>query len=157
MRKSLLVRTVLLCAVTSLTAGLALAGENWVGTGKLNTAKSKLGTNAIRAQTLVFESTPAGIKLKSEGVDAEGKPMQSSYTSKFDGKDVPWSGNPMADTACAKKVDDNTYENVWKKAGKETVKASVTVSADGKTMTISQAGKDASGAAVSSVAVYDRQ
>jgi hypothetical protein len=33
----------------------------------------------------------------------------------------------------------------------------VSVSKDGKTLTVSQTGTDAKGAAVSSVAVYDRQ
>ena len=108
-------------------------------------------------QTLTFEATPAGIKLTSDGTDAQGKPMHGGYTSKFDGKDVPWAGNPVADMACAKRVDDNTYENIWKKAGKATVSATVAVSKDGKTLTVTQTGKDPSGAAVNSVTVYDRQ
>lgn len=157
MRQSLLVRSVLLCAVTSMVGAAAFAGENWVGTWKLNAAKSKLGSTAVRAQTLKFEATPGGIRLTSDGTDAQGNPMQGGYTSKFDGKDVPWTGNPMADTACAKKIDDNSYENVWKKGGKATVSATVAVSKDGKTLTVTQTGKDPSGAAVSSVAVYDRQ
>ena len=157
MRKNLLVSSLLLCAGTWLAGASAFAGENWVGTWKLNAAKSKVGATAVRAQTLTFEATPAGIKLTSEGTDAQGKPMHGGYTSKFDGKDVPWTGNPMADTACPKKVDDNTYENVWKMGGKATVSATVAVSKDGKTLTVTQSGKDPSGAAVSSVAVYDRQ
>ena len=157
MQKKLLVRSLLVCAAACLLGTAAFAEENWVGTWKLNAAKSKLGSTAVRAQTLTFEATPAGIKLTSEGTDAQGQPMKGGYTSKFDGKDVPWTGNPMADTAGPKKVDDNTYENVWKKGGKATVTATVAVSKDGKTLTVTQTGKDPSGAAVSSVAVYDRQ
>jgi hypothetical protein len=154
-------RKILVClsvfGLATLFAGQALAGESWVGTWKLNAAKSQLGSNAIQAQTLKFETTADGIKLTSDGTDAEGKPMHSGYTSKFDGKDVPWAGNPMADTAAPKRIDNNSYENVWKKAGKKTVTAKVSVSKDGKTLTVSQTGADATGAAVSSVAVYDRQ
>ena len=155
MRKLVVCLSVLVLA--TVFAGQALAGDNWVGSWKLNAAKSQLGSNAIRAQTLKFEATADGVKLTSDGTDAEGKPMHSGYTSKFDGKDVPWPGNPMADTAAPKKIDDNTYENIWKKAGKATVTAKVSVSKDGKTLTVSQNGTDAKGAAVSSVAVYDRQ
>ena len=155
MRKLLVCLSVLVLATAF--AGQARAGDNWVGSWKLNAAKSKLGSNAIRPQTLKFETTADGIKLTSDGTDGEGKPMHGGYTSKFDGKDVAWAGNPMADTAAPKKIDDNTYENVWKKAGKATVTAKVSVSKDGKTMTISQTGTDAKGAPVSSVAVYDRQ
>ena len=143
--------------LTALFAGHTVAGDNWVGAWKLNPEKSQLGTNTIRAQTLKFEATADGVKLTSDGTDAEGKPMHGGYTSKFDGKDVPWAGNPMADTASPKRIDDNTYENVWKKAGKATVTAKVSISKDGKTLTVSQKGTDAKGAPVSSVAVYDRQ
>ena len=157
MQKNLFVRSLLVGAAALALGTAAFAGENWVGTWKLNAAKSKVGTIAVRAQTLTFEATPAGIKLTSDGTDAQGKPMHGGYTSKFDGKDVPWAGNPMADTACPKRVDDNTYENVWKQGGKTTVSATVSVSKDGKTLTVTQTGKDPSGAAVNSVAVYDRQ
>ena len=95
MRKNLLVSSLLLCAATSIWGQPAVAGENWVGTWKLNAAKSKFSSAAVtRAQTLKFEATPAGIKLTSEGTDPQGKPMQGEYTSKFDGKDVAWTGNP---------------------------------------------------------------
>lgn len=157
MRKSVFVWSLLVCVVAWLGGTAAFAGDNWVGTWKLNPAKSKPGERAIRAETLKFETTPAGIKLTSEGTDGEGKPMKGGYTSKFDGKDVPWTGNPMADTACPKKIDDNSYENVWKKGGKATITAKVSVSADGKTLTVTQTGTDAQGKAVSSVAVFDRQ
>jgi hypothetical protein len=63
----------------------------------------------------------------------------------------------VADVACPKKVDDNTYENVWKKGGKAIVTAKVAVSKDGKTLTVSQVGTDVKGAAINAVAVYDRQ
>lgn len=147
----------LVCVATVMGSTVASAGENWTGTWKLSPAKSELGSGAIRAQTLTFESTPEGIKLSSEGTDGEGKPMKGGYTSKFDGKDVPWAGNPMADTAAPKKIDDNTYENVWKKGGKVTVTAKVAVSKDGKTLTVTQDGTDPKGAKIHSVAVYERQ
>jgi len=156
MRKNL-VGCLLVCVAIVMGGAVAFAGDNWVGTWKLNAAKSEPGSNAVRAQTLTFVSTPEGIKLASEGTDAEGKPMKGSYTSKFDGKDVPWAGNPMADTAAPKRIDDNTYENVWKKAGKVTVTAKVSVSKDGKVMTITQDGTDPQGGKVHAVAVYDRQ
>ena len=155
MRKLAVCLSVLVLA--TVFAGQALAADHWVGSWKLNATKSQIGANALRTQTLKFEATADGIKLTSDGTDGEGKPMHGGYTSKFDGKDVAWVGNPMADTAAPKRIDDNAYENVWKKAGKATVTSKVSVSKDGKTMTISQTGTDAKGAAVSSVAVYDRQ
>ena len=75
----------------------------------------------------------------------EGKATRAGYTAKFDGKDVPMAGNPNADTATPKKVDDNSYQNTWKKAGKVTITTKGVVSADGKTLTITQSGTDAKG------------
>jgi len=158
MRKNLLLSSLLLCAVTSLIGQPAFASENWVGSWKLNAAKSTFGSAAIaRTQTLKFEATPAGIQLTSEGTDAQGKPMQGQYTSKFDGKDVAWTGNPTADMACPKRIDDNSYENVWKSGGKPTMTARVVVSEHNKLLTITQTPTDPHGAASGSVAVYDRQ
>ena len=76
-RKGLLLSSLLLCAATSIWGQPAFANENWVGTWKLNAAQSNFGSAAvIRAQTLKFEATPAGIKLTSEETDPQGKPMQ---------------------------------------------------------------------------------
>jgi len=158
MRKNLFVSSLLVCAATSIWAQPVSASENWVGSWKLNAAQSTFASEAVvRAQTLKFEATPAGIKLTSEGTDPQGKPMQGQYTSKFDGKDVAWTGNPSADMACPKRIDDNSYENVWKNGGKPTMTAKVVVSNDNKTLTVTQTPTGAHGAAQSSVAVYDRQ
>lgn len=156
MRKKLIVSSLLFCAAT--LASQAFAGENWVGSWKLNAAKSKFATqSASRAETLRFEATPAGIKLTSEGTDAKGQPMHGEYTSNFDGKEVAWTGNPSADVASPKRIDDNRYENVWKLSGKKTMTSKVVVSDDKKTLTVTQTPAGAQGEAAPSVAVYDRQ
>jgi hypothetical protein len=158
MKKNLILSSLLVCAATSMWAIPAFASENWVGSWKLNAAKSHFGTvAATRAQTLKFEATPDGIKLTSDGTDAQGKPMHSDYTSKFDGKDVAWTGNPSADMACPTRIDDNSYENVWKSGGKTTMTAKVVVSDHNNTLTITQTPTDPQSAAARSVAVYDKQ
>ena len=155
MKKQVVVSSLLVSAAF-LIAAAAQAGEAWVGTWKLNESKSKLGTG-VRATTLAFEATPEGIRLTSDGTDAQGNPTHGSFTSKFDGADVPYTGNPMADTASPKRVDDNNYENTWKKGGKATVTAKVSVAKDGKTLTVTQTGKDPEGKPVNLTAVYERQ
>ena len=158
MRKNLYVSFALLCVGTLMGAQAAVAGENWVGSWKLNAAKSKFSSEAVaRANTLKFETTPAGIKLTSEGTDAQGKAMHGEYTSNFDGKDVAWTGNPSADMASPKRIDDSSYENVWKLGGKHTMTSKVVVSKDNNTLTVTQTPSGAHGEASSSVAVYDRQ
>jgi hypothetical protein len=157
MKKGLFVDCLAIAAVLA-GAGNAVAGDNWIGTWKLNPAKSTFSPGpGPRSQTITFAPSPDGIKLASDVVDAEGKASHTGYISKFDGKDVPWTGNPNADTASPRRIDANSYENVWKKDGKATINSKVTVSADGKTLTITQTGADASGKAVGSTLVFDRQ
>jgi len=158
MRKNLFVSS-LLCVAALIGVQFGFASENnWVGSWKLNATKSKFSSEAVsRAQTLKFETTAGGIKLTSDGTDKQGKAMHGEYTSNFDGKDVAWTGNPSADVACPKRIDDSSYENVWKLAGKQTMKSVVVVSKDNKTLTVTQTPSGAKGEATSSVAVYDRQ
>jgi hypothetical protein len=157
-RKQMLMRALAVCVVTLISASLALAGDNWIGTWKLNVAKSKYSPGpAPKSLTLKFEPSPDGIKLSQELVDADGKATEGGYTAKFDGKEVPYAGNPDADTSSPKRIDANTYENVWKKAGKVTITAKLVVSADGKTLTVNQTGTNGKGQAVKNTAVYDKQ
>lgn len=158
MRKRVLVRSVAACSVVLLSSAMARAGDNWIGTWKLNTKKSTFSPGpAPKSQTLKFEPSDGGIKLTSHRVNADGKAVDGTYVSKWDGKDVPWKGNPDADTSAPKRTGDNSYVNTWKKAGKKTVTAKATVSADGKVLTIVQTGKDAQGRTVNTTQVYDKQ
>jgi len=157
MRKSLLV-ALAVCVVALFSGSVALAADNWLGTWKLNVEKSKASPGpAPKSLTLKFEATKDGTRFTSDGVSADGKPMHGTYTSKFDGKDVPWEGNPEADTAAPMKIDDSSYENVWKKGGKVTITAKAVVSKDGKTLTISQTGKNVKGEAVNANMVFEKQ
>jgi len=158
MRKNPFMVSLAVCCAIVLSSSVALAAENWLGTWKLDAAKSRHKPGpGPKSLTLKFETTADGIKLTSDGVNSEGNPTHGSYVSKFDGKDVPWTGNPDADTANAKKIDDNSYVNVWKKDGKETITAKVVVSNKGKTLTITLKGTDSKGQAVNNTEVFDRQ
>jgi hypothetical protein len=158
MRKNLLMVSLTACCALVLSSSVALAAENWLGTWKLDVAKSKFSPGpGPKSLTLKFETTKNGIKLTSDGVDAGGKATHGEYVSRFDGKDVPWTGNPDADTASARKIDDNSYVNVWKKDGKTTITAKAVVSNKGKTFTTTQTGTDSKGRSVNNTVVYDRQ
>jgi hypothetical protein len=158
MRKSLFAGALAVCAGMVFSSSALLAAENWLGTWKLNVEKSKYVPGpAPKSLTLKYEASQGIITLTSDGVTADGKATHATYSSKFDGKDVPWVGNPDADTAAPKKIDDNGFENVWKKGGKVTVTVKTVVSKDGKTYTVTQTGKNAKGETVNITAVYEKQ
>lgn len=70
---------------------------------------------------------------------------------------MSYAGNPDADTCSPKRIDDNSYQNTWKKAGKVTITAKVVVAADGKSLTVTQTGTNGKGQAVNNTTVYDKQ
>lgn len=158
MKKTLFLSCLAAGAAMLASGSAASAADNWLGSWKLNVGKSKFVPGPPpQSQTIKFAPADGGIKLTADGVDAEGKPMHLEYTAKFDGTEVPWTGNPNADAATPKRIDANRYENLWKKDGKVVVSVSATVSADGKTLTIVQRGKDAKDQLMDTNEVFERQ
>lgn len=150
----------LVAGVAVLVSGsTALAADNWLGTWKLNVAKSKFVPGPPpQSMTIRFEPAADGrIQFTGDGVNGEGQAMHLAYTAPFDGTEIPWAGNANADTASPRRIDANRYENVWKKDGKAVVTVTATVSSDGKTLTIIQRGKDAKGQVMDMTEAFERQ
>src|SRR6266700_5853291 len=128
-----------------------------MGTWKLDEAKSKIGAGAPKNTTVVYEAAGDSVKVIVDGVGADGKPSHNEWTGKFDGKDYPLTGDPTADTRSYKQIDPSTLELTNKKGGKVIVSGKITVSADGKTRTVSTKGMDTNGKKVATTAVYNKQ
>jgi hypothetical protein len=63
-------------------------------------------------------------------------PTGQSYTAKLDGTEAPYKGDPGTTSVSVKKLDKNKIEETDKREGKVISVAWMTVSADGKTMSI---------------------
>jgi len=152
---------------TGLSVGLflvaALAGaqskDPFVGTWKLNLEKSTYSPGPPpKSTTSIYEAAGKGYKVSVKTEPASGPVQEWSYTSDFDGKDVPVSGaSPNADTVAAKRIDAYNLEVVNKKGGKVTTTQKNVVAVDGKTRTVSTTGTDGAGRTVKSVAFYEKQ
>jgi hypothetical protein len=149
--------TVLTLALCFVGAAVCFAAAGFIGTWKLNEAKSKLAPGAPKNTTVVYEAVGEDVKVTVDGTDSDGKPTHNEWTGKFDGKDYPVTGDPSSDARSYKKIDDHTLELAVKKGGKVTTSGRVVLSADGKTRTVTTSGTDAKGNKVSSTAVYDKQ
>jgi hypothetical protein len=158
-QKQLRTSLVLVVVAILVSASPAFAADPWLGSWKLNLAKSKynLPDAVPKSETLKSEEAAGGMKGIVDGVDAQGKPMHWEYSAKYDGKDYPWTGNPNADMIVLKRVDDRNYEATWKLKGKTLMTSKNTVSPDGKTRTIIQTGKDVQGRDVNFTLVFDKQ
>ena len=147
---------VIAVAVCFVGAALALAADDpFLGTWKLNEAKSKIG-GGPKNDTVVYEAAGDSVKITTDGTDPSGK-VHTEWTGKFDGKDYPVSGDPNANGRAYKKVDDHTLTFDNKKDGKVTFSGRITLSADGKTRTVHISGTGSDGKKFESHAVYDKQ
>jgi len=153
MRTKMLFLMLLACLI----GATAIAADPHMGTWKLNEAKSKVGTGAVKNTTVVYAAAGDSIKVTVDGTDADGKPAHSEWTGKFDGKDYPVTGDATSDTRAYTKVDDHTMTFSAKKGGKVTLTGKIVVSADGKTRTVTTSGTNAKGESFKSVSAYDKQ
>ena len=151
-------KTVGLTLILTLVAGaLCFAADNpMIGTWKLNEAKSKIAPGAPKNNTVTYAAVGDQVKVTVDGTDAQGKSIHSEWTGKMDGKDYPVTGDSTADMRSYKMEGKDTLQLTNKKDGKVTVTGSITVSADGKTRTVTITGTDDKGAKMTSTAVYDK-
>lgn len=143
----------LLAVVMSYAAG----SDAFMGTWKLNEAKSKITAGMPKNSTVVYTVDGDNVKVAIDGTDVNGQSYHSDWTGKFDGKDYAVTGDPSTDMRSYKVIDDHTLLAVSKKGGKETISARIVVSADGKSRTVTVSGTNASGAKVTSTQTYDKQ
>src|SRR5436190_2716135 len=132
----------------------------WIGTWKVNLDKSTYnpGPKPTVALTVKVEPSAAGVNITADGRNAEGQPTHVEIVGTSDGKDNPVKGLPTSNlTNSVKRIDDRTVLVVGKIDNKPEVTSRAVVSADGKTMTITQTGQNAKGQSVKNVIVADKQ
>jgi hypothetical protein len=154
MKAKAIVLTLALCFVG---VALGYATDAFMGTWKLNEAKSKFAPGSRKNNTVVYEAAGDNVKVTADGTDSDGKPTHNEWTGKFDGKDYPVTGDPTADTRSYKMVNDRTLTLTDKKNGKTTITGRMVVSADGKSRTVTVSGTDATGKKFHRTAVSDKQ
>ncbi len=148
------VLTLVLCFVG---AAVCFAADGFMGTWKLNEAKSKLSPGTPKNSTVVYEAAGDNVKVTIDGADSDGKPTHNEWTGKFDGKDYPVTGDSSSDSRSLKRINDHTLTFAVKKGDKVTTSGRIVLSADGKTRTVTTSGTDSKGKKVSGTAVYDKQ
>jgi hypothetical protein len=148
---------ILALALCSIGAAVCLAADDFVGTWKLNEAKSKLTAGGPKNTTVVYEAAGDMTKVTVDGVDADGKTTHNEWTGKFDGKEYAVTGDSTSDMRSYKKINDRTLSFTATKAGKVTLAGRIELSADGKSRTVTTHPTDSSGKKITNVAVYDKQ
>ena len=147
-----------LCLSIIVAIGLALPAfwqgvDSFVGTWKLNLAKSKFDTGpAPRSNALTFEAVGQGLKVTAAGVDAQGNSTNvviGPYL--YDGRSYPAPSASAFDASTYKMINDSTVEITRTKEGKVILTETRVLSTDGKTLTFTTEGQ------ANNIEVYERQ
>jgi hypothetical protein len=144
-------------ALSFAAVAACFAANPHMGTWKLNEAKSKLAPGMGKNTTVVYAEQGDKIKVTVEGVDKDGKATHGVWVGKFDGKSYPTKGNLSWNSASYKMVNDRTNDITTMKDGKPGWNGRISVSADGKSRTVTVNGTGADGKKFSSKAVYDKE
>src|SRR5262249_25465669 len=123
--------------------------------------KWKLKSDAAPPASNVMTYEPfgaTGMKITIDAVNRDGVKSQWYYTTMFDGKDEPITGNPGADTGSVTVVNDRINEIVYKTGGRVTQVLTNVLSPDGNTIGIIYMRMDAEGHTNNvTFATYERQ
>ena len=146
-------------AISSATA--AFGADNSLGAWKVNIEKTKYTPAPwpVKTVTAVREAVPGGVKVTNTGERADGTAINSSYTAKYDGSPSPVSGQGSPyDSVSLKQMNANTFAYDAKKTdGKYRAHGRLTISPDGKTLTLTVKGTDPDGKPMTLRSVYDKQ
>ena len=159
-QKRIAVVLVSLAALLAASSTARTQSDPWMGTWKVNLARStyRPGPAPTVAGTIKMEPLAGGFKTTIDATNPQGQPTHTETVGKFDGKDNPVTGAPTPNTTAAyKRSNGRTFEVMGKVDGKPTVTTRVVVSADGKTLTATQTGKNAQGENVNNVIVAEKQ
>jgi hypothetical protein len=118
---------------------------NFVTIGKRSGALSS-GVHATSGNWIIEKQTGSDNALlntyKTNGDEITmTAPTGESYTAKFDGNDYPVKGSYGWDAVSLKKINSHSFEETDKRDGTVTDVSTVTVSPNGKTMTVVETSK----------------
>jgi hypothetical protein len=143
-----------------LIAAVALTAVIGLGQGNPRYGKWKLKSDAPAPTSNVMTYEPSGdggMKITIDAVNKDGVKSQWYYTTNFDGKDQPVTGNPGTDTGSVKVVTPQINEIIYKKGGKISQVLTNVLSPDGDTIGVMYMRMDEAGKVRAiTVATYER-
>ncbi|PYT16057.1 MAG: hypothetical protein DMG59_11685 [Acidobacteria bacterium] len=138
-------------------AGALIAADPFVGTWKLNAAKTKFKTGmAPKEQTVSFSEEGSDLHVMVKGTSPDGKAISVHFTVPTAGGTGKIIESPY-EAVSSKSVNANERDTSFSKGGKVVYTAKAKRAADGKTMTVAVKGTNPSGQTVEGTAFYDKQ
>lgn len=143
-------------ALTALVTGSPVRGQ--AANPRYGVWKLKSDAPPPSSNVMTYEAyNGTGMKITVDSVNASGAKSSWWYTTMFDGKDEPITGNRGADTGSVKVLNDRVNEIVYKKAGQITQVLTNILSPDGDTLAVVYMRVSPTGPNRASFATYERQ
>jgi hypothetical protein len=132
--------------------------RRWFGVWRLNLDKSAYnpGPAPYKRATMKVERVDDKIRFSYDFVHLRGGVQHLEWTGRFDGKDYMVQGIDEYMTYAYKQLDARTYEIVAKADGQVAAVATVTISADGRTLTTVTRRKNARGQDITNTTIHDK-
>ena len=138
-------------------AAALIAADPFVGTWKLNSAKSKYKTGMPpKEQTLTYSEEGSDLHVMVKGTSSGGQSISMHFTVPTAGGTGKIIESPY-DAVSSKNISANVRETTFSKGGKVVYTARGKRSPNGKTMTITVKGTNPAGQIVHGANVYDKQ
>ena len=149
-----------LAAASPVAGGQAAAPDPLIGTWNLDVFKSTFTTgDPPLRRSITFEVVPEGIKqtmlTTRQGFNIS-ETVRVEYTAKIDGADYPIINSGLS-TVALKRLDAIAFERTGKINGKPSETATMKLSKDGKTMTITTKGTSPAAGDYSRTEIFTKQ
>lgn len=139
-------------------AATLCAADPFVGTWKLNAAKSKYNAGtAPKEQTVTIAEAGTDLNVKVTGTAADGTKIAYNYTVPAKGGTGKVMGTAPFDAVSSKRAGANDREITYMNGGKNLYTIHSKVAADGNALTVAAKGVNATGQPVDAIAMYDKQ
>jgi hypothetical protein len=142
-----LVALLLGCSLVLAQDKKTAAADPWVGNWKLDTSKSKFHDPGPKEETLTVDAANSdAVKYSMKGTAADGSPYTEAYDGKPDGNPYPLTrnGQEVVKISYHRNSDHNSTGEATAVDG-STFTEDVTLSKDGKTITVTQHHKTKEG------------
>lgn len=155
---ALILSAVAIALPQTASAQSAALSKAWAGTWHLDTAKSKFSSAEFTSKSDTRTYTVAGRRLtmRSTVIDAAGKTIKWGYSATTDGKWYRTYGNPNTDRVALTFVSPRKFKVRTTLKGKPSARSTLTVSANGKELTIARSILIAKGGPTNDTLVFKR-
>lgn len=134
-----------------------MKGDPFTGFWTLVPGESKLTGPVPRRWTETLDVGDETISVKEEIAGADGRMMTVTVDASFDGRDHAITGSPLADVIAYTRPGRYRIDGIAKKDGRVVLTESVTVSEDGRALTMGYVVRLPDGRDVTNIAVFKRQ